>query len=333
MRINLGLKAVLAAQLMMPLISDAALVEGDQAGAKSVNGKSILSLSQRRQDDGYVLMQDMEVKQFDLEGDEVADNGSEDDGSQAELNILENFDNAELGKQGEESNSAVVMPKGTRFFVADGVIDPEDGQKYIQVELESGFKFWTSLNSFEQALYVAEGQVAGRAAGTITSRPGWRVHPITRRMKCHEGTDIAYPTGTSIGARNGSGKVVQAGWLGGYGYCVTIHHPNGMMSRYGHLSRIGVRVGQTVNGGESIGRSGSTGHSTGPHLHYEYKKIGSRICGGRGGGGTVRASRKGRSSIKRAARSTRRARATAPRSSRRASRTQVQTNSFFGQGG
>lgn len=324
MRINAAIKAVLAAQLMMPVISGASLVEGDQTGGKSVNGKSILSLSQRRQDDGYVLMQDMEVKQFDLDGEEVAANGADELGSEVELNINSNFDGADLGKQGEETNSAVVMPKGTRFTVVDGIIDADTGEKYIKVALESGFTFWTSLNSFEQALYVAEGQVAGRAAGTITSRAGWRVHPISRRMKCHEGTDIAYPSGTSIGARNGSGKVVQAGWVGGYGNCVTIHHSDGMMSRYGHLSRVGVRVGQTVNAGESIGRSGCTGACTGPHLHYEYKKIGTSICGGRRSSGTVRRAKSGRGQTRQRA---------SHRSSRSKSQPKAQTTNWHASAG
>lgn len=277
------LTALLAAQLLMPAMAGAVLTDGTDTTAQVT--------SQRRGNDGYVLMQDMEVKSFDIEGEKVSENES-DDGSQAELSIDESFETADLGRQGEESNSTVILPQNTRFFVTDGVIDPADGQKYIQVQLESGFKFWTSLSSFESALYVAEGQVAGRAAGTITSRAGWRVHPISGRMKCHEGTDIAYPSGTLIAARNGSGKVVQAGRLGGYGNCVTIHHGDGTMSRYGHLSSISVRVGQTVAGGQSIGRSGCTGACTGPHLHYEHKKIGTTICGSKKKKASSRSARK-----------------------------------------
>jgi murein DD-endopeptidase MepM/ murein hydrolase activator NlpD len=270
--------AILATQLLMPAMAGAALTDGTDTASQLT--------SKRRGNDGYVLMQDMEVRSFDIDGEEVSENES-DDGSQAELSIDESLETADLGRQGDEANSTVILPQNTRFFVTDGVIDPADGQKYIQVQLESGFKFWTSLASFESALYVAEGQVAGRAAGTITSRAGWRVHPISGRMKCHEGTDIAYPSGTRIAARNGSGKVVQAGRLGGYGNCVTIHHADGTMSRYGHLSSISVRVGQTVAGGQGIGRSGCTGACTGPHLHYEHKKIGTTICGGRRSRGAV----------------------------------------------
>ncbi len=65
------------------------------------------------------------------------------------------------------------------------------------------------------------------------------------------------------------GTVIQAGWYGGYGYCVTIQHGNGMQTRYAHMSRALVSVGDYVQQGEVIGRSGSTGNSTGPHVHFE----------------------------------------------------------------
>lgn len=84
----------------------------------------------------------------------------------------------------------------------------------------------------------------------------------------HQGIDWACSTGTSIMASCG-GTVIQAGWYGGYGYCVTIQHGNGMQTRYAHMSRVLVSVGDYVQQGEVIGRSGSTGNSTGPHVHFE----------------------------------------------------------------
>jgi murein DD-endopeptidase MepM/ murein hydrolase activator NlpD len=87
----------------------------------------------------------------------------------------------------------------------------------------------------------------------------------------HQGVDMSAPSGTPIGAA-GPGKVIQAGWIGGYGWAVYIQHRNGMVTRYGHMrDRPMVRVGQRVQGGQQIGKVGSTGNSTGPHLHFEVR--------------------------------------------------------------
>ncbi|MFJ9076380.1 transglycosylase family protein [Streptomyces sp. NPDC102278] len=86
----------------------------------------------------------------------------------------------------------------------------------------------------------------------------------------HTGVDFPVPTGTSVKAV-GSGTVVSAGWSGAYGYEVVIRHADGRYSQYAHLSALGVRGGQQVSGGQRIGRSGSTGNSSGPHLHFEMR--------------------------------------------------------------
>lgn len=104
--------------------------------------------------------------------------------------------------------------------------------------------------------------------GRISSYFGYRNAPTAGATTYHRGIDWATPTGTSVMASCG-GTVVQAGWSGSYGYMVLIQHPGGMQTRYAHLSRINVSVGQTVSQGEVIARSGNTGRSTGPHLHFE----------------------------------------------------------------
>ncbi|MEV6260021.1 transglycosylase family protein [Streptomyces sp. NPDC051784] len=86
----------------------------------------------------------------------------------------------------------------------------------------------------------------------------------------HTGVDFPVPTGTSVKAVN-SGKVVSAGWAGAYGYEIVIRHGDGRYSQYAHLSSLHVRAGQQVTGGQRIARSGSTGNSTGPHLHFEIR--------------------------------------------------------------
>lgn len=109
---------------------------------------------------------------------------------------------------------------------------------------------------------------------TTSSAYGWRTHPIFGTRKFHAGEDIPAPTGTAIIAAQ-SGTVTTAGWVSGYGNYTVISHGNGVMTAYGHQSAIYVSVGQTVSAGETIGAVGSTGNSTGPHLHFEVYVNGS----------------------------------------------------------
>ena len=112
----------------------------------------------------------------------------------------------------------------------------------------------------------------------ISSRQGPRIHPITGEYKNHGGTDIAASYGSAIYAAD-SGRVVSSsdGWNGGWGNYVMIDHGNGMQTLYAHMSSRAVSVGQTVSRGQTIGYVGSTGMSTGPHLHFEMYVNGSRI--------------------------------------------------------
>lgn len=112
----------------------------------------------------------------------------------------------------------------------------------------------------------------------ITSRQGPRVHPVTGEYKNHGGTDIAASYGSAIYAAD-SGTVVRSadGWNGGWGNYVMINHGNGMQTLYAHMSSRAVSVGQTVSRGQTIGYVGSTGMSTGPHLHFEMYINGSRV--------------------------------------------------------
>ncbi|MBS6397903.1 MAG: peptidoglycan DD-metalloendopeptidase family protein [Clostridiales bacterium] len=106
--------------------------------------------------------------------------------------------------------------------------------------------------------------------GTLTSTFKWR----WGRM--HKGIDWAVPTGTAVRASCG-GTVVSAGWSSGYGYCITLRHPDGRQTRYAHLSKILVSSGQKVDQNQKIGLSGNTGRSTGPHLHFEIIINGSHV--------------------------------------------------------
>lgn len=117
------------------------------------------------------------------------------------------------------------------------------------------------------------GVVSGKR---ISSLFGNRIHPITGRKTFHDGLDIAANHGNAVYVYT-SGTVVQAGWNGGYGLSVLVNHGNGLQTRYAHLSRINVKVGQKVQTGNKVGAIGSTGNSTGPHLHFEVIKNGKTV--------------------------------------------------------
>jgi murein DD-endopeptidase MepM/ murein hydrolase activator NlpD len=110
----------------------------------------------------------------------------------------------------------------------------------------------------------------------ISSGFGPRTHPIYGDTRVHKGTDFAAPSGTPIAAA-GAGTVVAAGPQGGYGNVVIIDHGNALATLYAHQSRLAVVVGQTVVAGETIGAVGSTGNSTGPHLHFEVRLYGTPV--------------------------------------------------------
>lgn len=114
------------------------------------------------------------------------------------------------------------------------------------------------------------------AAGRVSSRFGMRRHPISGQMRQHSGTDIAAPLNSPVQAM-ADGEVVFVGTAGGYGNQVRVRHPNGLVTSYSHLNGFDVAVGDAVRAGERIARVGSTGRSTGPHLHYEVRRDGVAI--------------------------------------------------------
>jgi len=110
--------------------------------------------------------------------------------------------------------------------------------------------------------------------GRITSKFGWRKHPVLGYSRLHAGVDFGIPTGTPVYAAQ-SGTIILAGRMGGYGNTVVISHGGGVSTLYGHNSKLRVKVGQKVSRGDVIASSGSTGLSTGPHLHFEVRVNGT----------------------------------------------------------
>jgi murein DD-endopeptidase MepM/ murein hydrolase activator NlpD len=110
----------------------------------------------------------------------------------------------------------------------------------------------------------------------VSSPFGYRPDPFLGRPALHPGIDLVQEYGSDVKC-TGAGRVTHAGWMGGYGNMVEIDHGNGLMTRYGHLSEVLVGEGQQVKANEIVGRLGSTGRSTGPHLHYEVRVDGEPV--------------------------------------------------------
>ncbi len=137
------------------------------------------------------------------------------------------------------------------------------------VSLEEELHAFSRLQSFARELPLG----APLAVIDVTSNYGRRTDPFLGTSAMHTGIDLRAALGTTVRS-TGSGVVVTAGVNGGYGNMVEIDHGNGIITAYAHLSRISVSVGQQVQAGTAVGRAGSTGRSTGPHLHYEILRDG-----------------------------------------------------------
>jgi len=112
--------------------------------------------------------------------------------------------------------------------------------------------------------------------GEVMSGFGVRIDPFLSRPAMHTGLDLRAEIGDPI-LVTANGTVTAAGWSGGYGKMVEVDHGNGFVTRYGHMSEIDVKVGQPVKSGQSLGKVGTTGRSTGPHLHYETRIDGEAV--------------------------------------------------------
>ena len=156
----------------------------------------------------------------------------------------------------------------------------ETAQKIDQLSRE----LYVQSKSFDEVYKLAKNKakmlasipgiqpISNKDLTRIASGFGYRIHPIYKTLRMHEGIDFTAPVGTPIYA-TGDGKVERLkGNMGGYGNVVVINHGYGYETLYAHLSKVIVRPGHTVKRGEIIGYVGNTGRSTGPHLHYEVRK-------------------------------------------------------------
>jgi murein DD-endopeptidase MepM/ murein hydrolase activator NlpD len=177
------------------------------------------------------------------------------------------------------------LRKGARFSVVYEVLEA-DGEpvrtgRVLTAEIDNGSNtyeaVWFQEPGQKGNYYSLEGKSLSRAylASPVpfsrkTSGFAMRLHPIFKTQQAHRGVDYAAPTGTPAQSV-GDGVVTFAGVQGGYGNVVEVRHGTGHSTLYAHLSKINVRKGQTVQKGQTIGAVGSTGWSTGPHLHFEFR--------------------------------------------------------------
>jgi len=139
-----------------------------------------------------------------------------------------------------------------------------------------GILIFTSVLSAENPLSTKETFVFPLMGPKLSSKYGFRIHPIKKFSSKHQGVDLAAPKRAHVFSVR-SGIVRFAGEYAGFGKLVNIDHGDGRSSLYGHLSEIRVKTGQTIKAGQVIGRVGSTGHSTGPHLHFEWRIDGKSV--------------------------------------------------------
>jgi murein DD-endopeptidase MepM/ murein hydrolase activator NlpD len=192
---------------------------------------------------------------------------------------------SQLGSLADERRNLVTLAGIRRRSVATEVAEMEDLSAAEEASLEGLIlERERELESQQRAAGIAGGGDHSGAAGmfswpvtgTITSPFGWRSNPFGGAPEFHQGLDIAAPTGTTVTAAAG-GTVIMAQWYGGYGNYILIDHGGGYSTGYGHLSAIYVTTGQSVQRGQAIGAVGSTGQSTGPHLHFEVRIAGKPV--------------------------------------------------------
>ncbi|MEL7061836.1 MAG: M23 family metallopeptidase [Acidobacteriota bacterium] len=169
---------------------------------------------------------------------------------------------AELSPGGEPGIGGLEPPELTPFETLEALEQEMSGMDLGMNELE--------LELGRRQIRLSSTPTIAPAAGILTSGFGYRRDPFTGRRAFHAGLDVAAPHGGPVRAP-GDAVVVKAGRAGGYGKVVYLSHGNGLTTRYGHLSAIEVEPGERVRRGDVIGRVGSTGRSTGTHLHYEVR--------------------------------------------------------------
>lgn len=189
---------------------------------------------------------------------------------------------AEIEEYRAEQEEARNIADGKRSELATKLQAKENLAKQLEKDIQNYMKVYEEARRQEEALkgslnyssssseYLGSGRFCWPAPSytRISSPYGYRIHPIYNTKKFHSGVDLAAPGGTNILAAE-NGRVISAGWNGGYGNCLVVDHGGGISTLYAHASRLLVSKGAYVTKGQVIAKVGTTGNSTGNHLHFE----------------------------------------------------------------
>ncbi len=213
---------------------------------------------------------------------------------ESSLDRVERRQVAELGSIADGMDSRLRRMRGvfsdlglSTARMATATLYPGTGGPYVPVTLRSGSGPFerqlhrvnltrAQIDRLDRALALVPYRKPVTGELEFTSGFGVRADPFVGRPAMHTGLDFRAAAGEPVRA-TANGKVITAGWTGGYGRMVEVDHGNGLSTRYGHLSAIGVKIGQSVKAGHVVGDVGSTGRSTGPHLHYETRINGEAV--------------------------------------------------------
>lgn len=178
----------------------------------------------------------------------------------------------DLMAQAEEQQRRVEAKKEEKEWLLDQAVNDREMAERVYQELLQASREVEQM--IRRSRYADSGRATGAMMwpiiGEITSEYGWRVHPIFGTSKYHSGLDIAGDYGMDVVAADG-GTVIYAGWISGYGNAVIIDHGGGLSTLYAHNDSLVVSEGQIVSKGQLIAYCGSTGYSTGPHVHFEVR--------------------------------------------------------------
>lgn len=225
------------------------------------------------------------------------------------VNLVMQEDRARIAKMQKKTRHILILKEkitNQKNMLSKNQKDMQIQQKNLEIEIGKNEKLITKLKTDRATWERAERELAARSRtlstlinksttkaiptatgsfirpvyGGITSYYGWRTHPIFKKRIFHSGVDIGAPMRTPIKASN-DGKVIFTGWYGGYGNVVIINHGNingaTTTTLYAHMSSILVSKGQAVKRGQIIGKVGTTGYATGPHVHFEVRRNGATV--------------------------------------------------------
>ncbi|HYF82659.1 MAG TPA: peptidoglycan DD-metalloendopeptidase family protein [Clostridia bacterium] len=179
---------------------------------------------------------------------------------------------------GEKKEQVATAKEDREKTLKDLTKDLKELERQEDKLLAQSAEIGKKIVSLQSSNKYIGGKIGWPAPGysRITSPYGYRTHPILKKKKLHTGIDIAVPSGSTIVAAN-AGKVIYSGYYGGYGNTVIIDHGGKISTLYAHNSKLLVKVGDEVEKGKAITKSGSTGLSTGPHLHFEVRENGQHV--------------------------------------------------------